>query len=104
MTDLNQAALRLLPAPRPETVELLHRTLGDVLVPLETVRARYFRNLNKETFRKAIGERISLPITTLDPSRKAEEFIDIRHFASYLDSRAYQADESMAREMATEPE
>lgn len=104
MNDLNQAALRLLPPPRPDTVELLHRTLGDVLIPLETLRARYFRNLNIDTFRKAIGARISLPITTLDPSRKGEEFIDIRHFAAYLDARAYRADESMARDQATEQE
>ncbi|MFZ3182834.1 MAG: pyocin activator PrtN family protein [Pseudomonas sp.] len=73
-------------------------------IPLETLRARYFRNLNIDTFRKAIGARISLPITTLDPSRKGEEFIDIRHFAAYLDARAYRADESMARDQATEQE
>lgn len=104
MTTATQPTLNLLPAPRPDTVELLHRTLGDVLIPLETLRARYFRNLNTETFRKAIGVRIRLPITTLDPSRKAEEFIDIRHFAAYLDACAYQADEHMARGLAAEQE
>lgn len=104
MTPANQPALNLLPAPRADTVELLHRTLGDVLVPLETLRARYFRNLNTETFRKALGDRIRLPITAIDPSRKGEEFIDIRHFAAYVDACAYQADENMARRLAAEQE
>ncbi|SDJ60121.1 pyocin activator PrtN family protein [Pseudomonas indica] len=100
----NQTPLRLLPAPRPDTVELLHRTFGDVLIPLETLRARYFRNLNIDTFRKALGERIALPVTQLDPSRKGEEFVEIHHLAAYVEARAYQADELLAREQQPEQE
>lgn len=38
------------PIPRQETVELVYRIFGDVLVPLEQVRERWFRNLNKENW------------------------------------------------------
>ena len=43
------------PIPRQETVELVYRIFGDVLVPLEQVRERWFRNLNKENFSKALA-------------------------------------------------
>lgn len=53
------------PIPRQETVELVYRIFGDVLVPLEQVRERWFRNLNKENFSKALAcGRIALPVTT----------------------------------------
>lgn len=85
----NQPELRLTPAPRPETVELLYRTFGDVLIPLEHLRIRYFHNLNEETFSRSIKERrIRLPITTVDPSQRAQPFVDVRHLAAWIDSRA----------------
>ncbi|HBN8317757.1 TPA: pyocin activator PrtN family protein [Pseudomonas aeruginosa] len=94
----NQPELRLTPAPRPETVELLYRTFGDVLIPLEQLRTRYFRNLNEDSFSLAIkAKRIALPLTTLDPSRKAPLFVDVRHLAALIDSRAWQADEAYAQ-------
>ncbi|MBN0631941.1 pyocin activator PrtN family protein, partial [Pseudomonas aeruginosa] len=40
---------------------------------------------------------IALPLTTLDPSRKAPLFVDVRHLAALIDSRAWQADEAYAR-------
>ncbi|OVZ28241.1 transcriptional regulator [Pseudomonas aeruginosa] len=92
----NQPELRLTPAPRPETVELLYRTFGDVLIPLEHLRIRYFHNLNEDSFSRSIKERrIPLPITTLDPSPK--RLCDVRHLAAWIDSRAWQADEAYAR-------
>ncbi|MGD6906784.1 hypothetical protein NKJIMNAM_00037 [Pseudomonas phage LPPA36] len=94
----NQPELRLTPTPRPETVELLYRTFGDVLIPLEHLRIRYFHNLNEETFSRSIKERrIRLPITTVDPSQRAQPFVDVRHLAAWIDSRAWQADEAYAR-------
>ena len=95
----NQAPLRLLPEPDRQTIELLFRTFSDVLIPLEQVREQYFRNLNAESFVKEIDSgRIQLPITTLDPSRKAPKYTHIRHLASLIDVRAYQADECMAKQ------
>ncbi|PPC76759.1 transcriptional regulator [Pokkaliibacter plantistimulans] len=101
-----QPPLRLQVAPRPETVELLYRSLGDVLVSAEVIRERYFRNLNAASFREAISKgHIPLPITTLYDSRKAPMFIDIRHFAAYIDAQAYAADEAQAqRPLATREE
>lgn len=101
-----QASLPLMPAPRPETVELLYRTFGDVLVPLDQVRSKYFRNLNPENFGRALDPtRIRLPVITLDPSRKGLEFIDIRHLAAYIDARGSQADSDLAKALiaANEP-
>lgn len=93
-----QPELRLLPAPDPATVELLYRTFGDVLLPLDKVRVQYFRNLNERSFAAEIESgRIQLPITTLDTSRKAPKFVHIRHVAALIDIRAYTADEEMAR-------
>ncbi len=50
MKDANQNPLRLMPAPETATVELLYRTFGDVLIPLEKLRVQYFRNLNEQSF------------------------------------------------------
>lgn len=98
MTNSNQTPLRLLPAPEAATVELLYRSFGDVLIPLEKLRAQYFRNLNEQSFVAEINSgRIQLPITTLDSSRKAPKYVHIRHVAALIDIRAYKADEEMAR-------
>lgn len=72
-----------------ETVELLFRVFGDVLIPLEAFRQRYYRNLNPQTFAAELnGGRVQIPITTLDPSRKAQKFIHIRHAAALIDTQA----------------
>ncbi|AZE22504.1 pyocin activator PrtN family protein [Pseudomonas chlororaphis] len=98
MSNNSQAPLRLHPAPDSSTVELLYRTFGDVLIPLEKLREQYFRNLNKESFSAEITSgRIELPVTTLDSSRKAPKYVHIRHVAALIDIRAYRADEDMPR-------
>lgn len=100
-----QQELRLPPAPRAQTVELLYRALGDVLVPVEQVRARYFRNLNDDNFTRALNAgRVQLPITTLDSSAKAPKFIDIRHLAILIDTQADAADSALADQLTAEPE
>ncbi|MDH2435641.1 pyocin activator PrtN family protein [Pokkaliibacter sp. MBI-7] len=97
----DQPTLRLPLAPRADTVELLFRSLGDVLVSAEVIRERYFRNLNASTFREAISKgQIPLPVTTLYDSRKAPMFIDIRHFAAFIDAQAYAADEAQGQSQA----
>lgn len=94
----DQQPLRLLPAPDPATVELLYRTFGDVLIPVEKLRERYFRNLNEGSFADAIATgRIQLPVTTLVNSRKAPKFAHIKHVAALIDICAYKADEEMLR-------
>lgn len=94
----DQQPLRLLPAPDPATVELLYRTFGDVLIPVEKLRERYFRNLNTASFAAEIATgRIQLPLTTLVNSRKAPKYAHIKHVASLIDIRAYRADEDMPR-------
>lgn len=98
MKGISKNPLRLMPAPETATVELLYRTFGDVLIPLEKVREQYFRNLNEQSFVAEINSgRIQLPITTLDSSRKAPKYAHIRHVASLIDIRAYKADEEMLR-------
>lgn len=98
MSNTNQTPLRLMPAPDPATVELLYRTFGDVLIPVEKLRERYFRNLNKDSFAAEIAAgRIQLPMTTLVNSRKAPKYAHIKHVASLIDIRAYMADEDMPR-------
>ncbi|MFJ3259870.1 pyocin activator PrtN family protein [Pseudomonas sp. NPDC086581] len=97
-----QPNLRLLPTPRPNLVELLFRVFGDVLVPAEQVRVHYFRNLNGESFEKALASgRIALPITTLDPSRKGLQYIEIHQLAVFIDLRTHVADDELARRLAT---
>jgi hypothetical protein len=103
MTNANQAPLRLQPAPDTATVELLYRTFGDVLIPLEKLRVQYFRNLNEQSFAAELSSgRIQLPITTLDSSRKAPKYAHIRHIAALIDIRAYKADEAMACDQTPE--
>ncbi|WP_010490735.1 pyocin activator PrtN family protein [Pseudomonas sp. S9] len=99
MSTQAQRELRLPPAPRSQTVELLHRSLGDVLIPIDQVRTRYFRNLNDENFTRAINTgRVALPITTLDASTKAPKFIDIRHLAIFIDARADAAESELTEQ------
>ncbi|WP_110641060.1 pyocin activator PrtN family protein [Salinicola sp. CPA57] len=72
------------------TVALLFEQFGDVLIPLEAVRARYFRNLGPDRFRRAIREgQIDLPVTTLDSSQKAQGFICIYHLAVLIERQAH---------------
>jgi len=98
MANKSQAPLRLLPAPEQQTIDMLYRIFGDVLIPLETLRLQYFRNLNEHSFLAELNTgRIQLPITTLDTSRKAPKYIHIRHVAALIDIRAYRADEAMAQ-------
>lgn len=98
MSNANQNPLRLMPAPDAATVELLYRNFGDVLIPLDKLRAQYFRYLNEQSFiAEIISGRIQLPITTLDSSRKATKFAHIRHVAALIDIRAYKADEELTR-------
>ena len=104
MRDADQPQLRLMPAPDTATIELLYRTFGDVLIPLDKLRAQYFRNLNDRSFAAEIESgRIQLPVTTLDTSRKAPKFAHIRHVASLIDIRAYKADEDMAEAQEDSP-
>ena len=105
MSNANQNPLRLMPAPDPATVELLYRTFGDVLIPLDKLRVQYFRNLNEQSFAAEISSgRIQLPVTTLDSSRKAPKYAHIRHVAALIDIRAYRADEDQAKLQTETPE
>lgn len=89
------------PAPRQETVTLVYQIFGDVLVPLEQVRERWFRNLNRENFGKALAcGRIALPVTTLDDSHKAMQFVSVDHLAAFVEQRASLADATLARRRA----
>ncbi|WP_349970952.1 pyocin activator PrtN family protein [Pseudomonas caspiana] len=98
MKDTNQNPLRLMAAPDPATIELLYRTFGDVLIPLEKLREQYFRNLNEQTFAiEIMNGRIQLPVTTLHASRKAPKYVHIRHAAALIDIQAYRADEQYAK-------
>jgi len=98
MTASPQRELRLPKVPRSQTVELLYRIFGDLLVPFEQVRERYFSNLNQDNFTRALTSgRVALPITTLDTSAKRSRFIDIRHLAIFIDTQADAADEEMAK-------
>lgn len=100
MSQGNQRELRLPAAPRAQTVELLYRTFGDVLAPIDQVRARYFRNLTADNFTRALNaSRVLLPVTTLDASAKAPKFIDIRHLAIFIDTQAETADDLLAEKI-----
>lgn len=88
-------------APRPETVSLVYQIFGDVLVPLEQVRERWFRNLNRENFSKALScGRIALPVTTLDDSHKAMQYVAVNHLAAYVEERSQQADDALTARKA----
>lgn len=100
-----QQPLRLLPAPRPTTLDMLFRMFGTVLIPLEAVRAELFRNLNIERFRNQVGTAaIPLPVTTLQDSNKAMRYIEIHHLAAHIDQRAGQADDTLAKALGKEQE
>ena len=101
MSNNNQPTLRLQHSPDASTVELLYRTFGDVLIPLEKLRAQYFRNLNEQSFAAEITSgRIQLPVVTLYGSRKAPKYAHIRHVAALIDIQAYKADETHAKTLA----
>lgn len=94
----HQQQLRLLAPPRPMTVELLFRMFGNVVIPVEEVRTRLFRNLNAEQFRRALAtERLPVPATTLDDSRKAPLYIEIHHLAAFVEHRAAVADSELSK-------
>jgi hypothetical protein len=100
-----QQPLRLQPAPRQSTVEMLFRMFGTVLVPLEDVRAKLFRNLNAENFGRAVATaRLPLPVTTLEDSRKALRFVEIHHLAAHIEQRAGQADDELGKALGNEQE
>ena len=104
MTNANQSPLRLVPAPDADTVELLYRNFGDVLIPLDKLRVQYFRHLNEQSFSAEIlNGRIQLPVTMLHSSRKEPKFAHIRHVAALIDIRAYKADEELARPQSDSP-
>ena len=81
-----------LPPGETTTLALLYREFADVLVPLEAVRLRYFRNRNAETFRRALREgEIPLPVVRLDDSHKSPRYICLYQLATYIDWCARQA-------------
>ena len=83
-------------ASETNTTEMLYRVFGDVLVPLEKVRVQYFRNLNEQTFLTELAnQRIRLPVTTLDTSRKAIKYVHIRHIAELIELRAGKSAEKL---------
>ncbi|SDI77079.1 Pyocin activator protein PrtN [Pseudomonas flavescens] len=78
-----------------QTLELLFRIHGDVLVPIDRVRTVYFRHLSPDNFIRAITSgRLNLPVTTLDSSAKAPKFIELHHLATYIDNCATAANSS----------
>lgn len=93
----NQMPMRLPLAPARDTLDRLFQVFGDELIPVEDIRVRYFRSMNAETFKGALGtERIPLPVTTLALSQKADRFIHIRALAAYIEYRAWDADQQLA--------
>lgn len=100
-----QQPLRLQPAPRQSTVDLLFRMFGTVLIPLGALRAELFRNLNDDRFGRVIGtNRLPLPVTTLEDSNKAMRYVEIHHLAAHIEQRAGQADNALDKELASEQE
>lgn len=92
MTSTMPAFLDETDAPDTSTVALLFDIFGDVLIPLDEVRKRYYRNLNTATFRRALNDwRIPLPIVTVDQSAKAMSYICIYHLAALIEARAIEA-------------
>lgn len=79
-------------APDISTVALLFDIFGDVLIPLEDVRKRYYRNLNTPSLRRAIRDwRIPLPIVTVDQSAKAQPYVCIYQLAVLIETGALEA-------------
>jgi hypothetical protein len=75
--------------PDTSTVGLLYQQFERVLIPLDDVRVAYFRNLNYETFRRALRSyRVPLPVVTLDDSEKATPYICIYQLAALIEQRA----------------
>ncbi|MGF0333499.1 pyocin activator PrtN family protein [Ectopseudomonas toyotomiensis] len=100
-----QQPLRLLPAPRPTTLDMLFRMFGTVLIPLEAVRTELFRNLNEDRFGRVVStKRLPLPVTTIEDSNKAMRYIEIHHLAAHIDQRAGQADDALAKVLGKEQE
>ncbi|TXI34748.1 MAG: transcriptional regulator [Aquipseudomonas alcaligenes] len=100
----NQPQLRLLAQPRPVTVELLFRMFGTVLIPVEDVRARLFRYLNEDSFKRTLATpRLPIPVTTLEDSNRAIEFFEIHHLAAHIEHRAGMADEELVKAL-TQPQ
>lgn len=101
----HQQPLRLLPAPKASTVDMLFRMFGTVLIPLEAVRTELFRNLNADRFGRVVATpRLPLPVTTLEDSTKAQRFIEIHHLAAHIEQRAGQADDSLSKALGSEQE
>lgn len=99
----NQKAIRLSPAPSAGTVDRLFQLFGDELIPIEDLRQRYYRNMNADTFKQALGtERIPLPVTTVALSNKAPQYVHIRHLAAFFEQRAYLADQELAQRLTPE--
>lgn len=100
-----QQPLRLQPAPKASTVDMLFRMFGTVLIPLEALRAELFRNLNEDRFGRQVGTAaIPLPVTTLQDSSKALRYIEIHHLAAHIEQRAGLADNALARALGNEQE
>ncbi len=75
-----------------DTVALLYREFGDVLIPLEDVRKTYFRNRSAERFRRALREGlIPLPVVRLDASNKGQGYICLYQLAAYIEHCARQS-------------
>jgi hypothetical protein len=99
--DTAQQVLRLHTPPRPSTLDMLFRMFGTVLVPREELRERLFRNVNEDRFKRVLGTpRLPLPVTTLEESREARQYIEIHHLAAYIDQRAARADNTLAKALA----
>lgn len=97
----NQPKLRLLAQPRPVTVELLYRTFGSVLIPVEDARAHLFPYLNKESFDRVLAsQRLPIPVTTLEDSNRAIAYFEIHHLAAHIEHRAGLADNQLDKVLA----
>lgn len=94
--SVNQRPLILKHGARSDTLAMLYQVFGDVLIPLEQLRQRYFRNLNEDIFRKQIGtDRIPIPVVMLDKSNKALKYVEIHQLAIYVDNCAEQAEQQL---------
>ncbi|MDG9925464.1 MULTISPECIES: pyocin activator PrtN family protein [unclassified Pseudomonas] len=99
-----QKALRLQPAPRATTIELLFRQFGSVLIPVEAARATFFRYLSEETFKPVPGtDRLPIPVTTLEDGNRAIRYFEIHHLAAHIEHRAGMADAKLEKAL-TQPE
>ncbi|WP_416311143.1 pyocin activator PrtN family protein [Pseudomonas sp. W03] len=100
-----QLQLHLAPQAKASTVALLYQIFGEVLIPIEQIRTRYFRNLNSENFKSVIGtERLPIPVTTLDDSRKAMRYVEIHHLAAHIEQCSQQAVEDLGKRLNKQDE